>query len=258
MRTTNKWFDPGRFALMLRRDLSTHYKGVLIGAGAIVAFFTFLMVIVPSFSSEPEPLFEDFHTAGYLIAVFLGGLWFSSGIWSDVNTTQQRQHYLTIPASNLEKYASKWLITGPVFLIVATIAYYVFSIMINGLAGIFPKVEYFSFDLFNETNMTVMPLYLFIHPFYLAVGIWFERFAFVKGSLIQILIQMIYIGFVVGLISLLFSGMEDQVETGMSMQFNAMNQIGFGNIVALQYTLGALTALFFGYLGYLRLTERGA
>ena len=243
---------------MLRRDLSTHYKSILVGAGAVAAIFTFLIVIIPSFSPDPEPLDEGFHTAGYLIAVFLGGLWFSSGIWSDVNSTQQRQHFLTIPASSLEKYLSKWLITGPIFLIVATLGYYVFSILVNGFASVFPGITYDGFSLFNEVNVGVMPYYLLIHPVFLAVGIWFERFAFIKGSLIQIALQILYIGFIILLSTALFSSFESQVEQGLNIQIDNLEQMGLGKLESLNYVLGALTALFFGYLGYLRLTERGA
>ena len=113
-------------------------------------------------------------------------------------------------------------------------------------------------ELFNEYNVAVMPFYLLIHPFYLAVGIWFERFAFIKGSIVQMILQFLFIGFVALLGVVLFSGFEGQTEQRLFIQANNLEQIGLGYLVSLNFILGAVTALFFGYLGYLRLTERGA
>lgn len=249
----------GRFIKLLRRDFLTHYKGVVVGAGAVAALFTLFLVVLPAFNSDPEPIFDkNFHVAGYLIAVVLGGWWFSSGIWSDLNTTQSRQHFLTIPASTLEKYLSKWLLSGPLFLIVATLAYLLFSILINTVAQGYPGVEYNALDFTHEAIVQVLPLYLIIQPTYLLAGIWFGRFAFVKVSIVGLVFQFLYIGFIAGLGGLLFDGLDERMEGNFNFVFNDLDRFGLGAIQSSFLLLGVLVAVFFAYIGYVRLQERGA
>ncbi|MFK7971808.1 MAG: hypothetical protein AB8F95_15685 [Bacteroidia bacterium] len=242
--------------LILRRDLQTHSKSMLIGLGAMMALYAFIMIVLPRLNSSasPKPISESFHVGGYLIALFLGGSWFASGIWSDLNDTQKRQHFLTIPASNLEKYLSKWLISGPVFLIGLTVIYWLFSIAVNGLASVYPGVEYDSFTLKDLQIGMMLPYYLMLHPFFLAAGIWFGRFAFLKGLLVYMVFQLLLIGFIVFLTSVLFDGLEGRLEDVTSIQF-----FDYADILNnMNFWIGVASGIFFGCLGYIRLTERGA
>jgi hypothetical protein len=260
MKTPNKWFEPSRFMLLLRRDITTHYKSLLIGIGAVAALYIFFLVFIPSFMDNPQPFIdEDFHTGGYLFAMFLGGLWFSAGIWSDVNTTQQRQFFLTLPASDLEKYISKWLITGPLFLLAFTFIYWLFSMLVNVIALGYPGVAYWQLDMMgNEVITKLVPYYLLSQPMFLAGGIWFGRFAFIKTALVALALELLLIGFVAWLGGVLFAGMGDMLEQEVNVQIDKLDQLGLGFLNTLSWLFTLLTAIFFTVLGYIRLKERGA
>lgn len=260
MKTPNKWFEPSRFMHLLRRDIATHYKSLLVGMGAVASLFTFLLVFIPAFMDEPKPFINiEIHTGGYLFSLFLGGLWFSSGIWSDVNTTQQRQYFLTLPASDLEKYLSKWFLTGPVFMVVFTFVYWVFSFLVNAFAAGYPGIEYWPMTFFDNVFIRQLaPYYLLVQPLFLAGGIWFGRFAFIKTTLIAIILEILFIAFVSWLGAILFADLGEVVEQEINIQINNLDQVGLGILNTMNWLLSLISAIFFIVLGYIRLKERGA
>lgn len=241
----------------MRRDAFTHLRGVWIGAGAILGFLLFLMIGIPLLGDR-TPIAPGFHEYAFLVVLVVGVSWFGAGIWSDLNTSQSRQGFLTIPASLTEKYLSKFLISGPIFIVVIAIAYQLFSWVCNAAAGIL-GMEYDAFELFTLQNGTFILFTLVLHPANMLVGIWFNRFAYIKGALVITLIEIVFFG-LLGFISYyLFKDLGDQVQSSINFSIENLENYGMAWVDTLgQILFWGFLGPFFVYLGFIRLKEREA
>ena len=69
-----------------------------------------------------------------------------------MNTSYGKQFYLHIPASNAEKFISKWLQTGIGYFLVFTLIYFLFSFIANALGKAFFNFDHGTFNLFTKDN----------------------------------------------------------------------------------------------------------
>jgi hypothetical protein len=190
----NQTFDFHRFGLVLKLHLSEHFKSYLLGIG--VLFGIWLLMLSPDATR-----LNVFHESVYRKhGVFFGfifcgaGAWFASEAFRMVSTPVRGIPFLTIPASQFEKYLALFLMVllfVPVFLAVFyTIEGITFSIVNARLPVGSP--HYKLLDLTSSYLDPEMRYLTFITPSFFLVGsIYFSKVPFVKTAVIAFVLYFI-------------------------------------------------------------------
>ena len=151
----------------MKRDMIIYRKPILIGSAAILALLL-LSVGNYAFRVGHNPLIfliERFRTL-----LIFGGLIFTSIIFWEFKSSASRVHFLSIPASNLEKLISRWTYTALIFPIfcclVCLIVYLVYSPIID-----------FNMSSFHSRMISQSFIsYWILHPIVFMFSIWYNRY----------------------------------------------------------------------------------
>ena len=166
--------------MLLKRRFLLDSRGSLAILGP--AFLVYVFAAVTTANDLEQGSGAPFALIWYGIFLLGIGYFASSNVISELSTAEGRQAYLTLPASDTEKWLSAWLFSGPIFLIVFTLLYGLVTVLVNALLGIWaaPKL---AFDPFGDGALHLMQIYLLgINPVALLGGIVFNRFAFAKTA----------------------------------------------------------------------------
>src|SRR5688572_7721339 len=113
-------FSWPRFQRVFANDLLQQWRKIWIGTLALAGsgLVAYLTNVDPQAAVRPT-LYE----ALFPTALLGGGLIFASTIFADLHHPLRRFHYLTLPCSNLERFLSRYLLTGPIFYLYVLAAY---------------------------------------------------------------------------------------------------------------------------------------
>lgn len=164
-----------RFARAFSNDLLQQWRKIWIatlgfGGVALIVFLTNL--------DEP-----DIFQGAFAIALIVGGLVFTSTIFADMHHPLQRFHYLTLPYSNLERFLSRYVLTGPLFYLYVLLAYFIFEAVASGLARLLVGASPPSFWPFQEAVLWMTAGYFFLHSLMLTGAIYFRSYHLIKTAL---------------------------------------------------------------------------
>jgi hypothetical protein len=178
-------FNVSRFGRVFSNDLLQQWRKVWIStlAFAGVALICYLMNLNPHDVEEPTlyvPLFSA--------ALLAGGLVLTSMIFADLHHPLQNAQYLTLPCSNLERFASRYLLTGPVYYVYALAAYAVFDWAAGQVAAALTGKRGAVFAPFSPEMLTVTLWYIGLHALTFGGAIYFRSYALVKTALSLVLI----------------------------------------------------------------------
>jgi hypothetical protein len=187
----NQTFDFRRFTLVLRLHLFEHFRTYLMGIGVLVGVW--ILMLAPSTARTAHYSEGVYRFHGILFSFIVGGAgaWFASELFRVVSTPLRGIPYLTLPASQLEKYLVgllMLLLFAPVFI------------------GVFYTVEGICFFIINSRLPPDEPHYQLLDllgphipfdfrylswltlPFFFLGSIYFTKVPFVKTSIIAFLI----------------------------------------------------------------------
>jgi len=181
-------FNIERLFKQIKWDTSQYARLVLLGFGVVFGiqlFRTFTSVIDGHFSHG------SFHSGNFGFMLMLGGLIFTSMIFNELSAPQSRQFYLTVPASHLEKFVSKLLITTVGFVTFTLFSYWFFSVFNSMLARIIGGYSIGVFNPFKSQNIDLVQIYLVVQSVFLLGAVTFQRYSFLKTCLSLLIIGII-------------------------------------------------------------------
>lgn len=116
---------------------------------------------------------------GYAFILYSAGLIMTSNAFTDLNTPEKGQFFLTLPASSLEKFIARWLLTSVIFMLYTYILYFLCSLITlsvngNGLS---------SLHLLSPMVLAIFAKYLVLNSVALLGAIYFRRYNLIKTSL---------------------------------------------------------------------------
>ena len=203
-----KSFDIRRIGLLLKKEVFYQRRAPWIIVGAL---FIFLLAIHLLMASE-DPGTNDMpanHIIFYVLSLLTLGPIFTSSAFNELNNKSSAHHYLSIPASTLEKLISKWLVTGILFVIAFNVFYFLYALFSNVLTSSFFGLNTPTFNPFERqleldgfTPFFFCKLYLALHTVYLAGAIYFGKFAYFKTMIAQSTIFFTMVGLIAGIASL--------------------------------------------------------
>ncbi|MFA4839048.1 MAG: hypothetical protein WC703_06200 [Candidatus Neomarinimicrobiota bacterium] len=174
----NNTFDRNRFFVLIRNDLFTGYRNLLIAGGAIAG--ALLVIYLLSAWNNANP---DFHRTFFPMVIFFGGYLTTSMVFKDIHEKQRNYIYLTLPASTLEKFLSRLLLTSVGFVAIVLALYYLFSWIAAGLSQLLFHQSLLAFHPFTRETLTALGVYLVTQSVFLFAAVYFRSHAFFKTLL---------------------------------------------------------------------------
>ena len=265
----NLTLNPRRLGLLLKKEVLFENKKLLIGLGGVFILLTFFIFLSYADGGNTGDKFYV-HDFWYKLILIGGGLIYTSTIFNELNDKLERASYLSIPASHLEKFTSKWLQTFIGFPIVFTIIYLIFSWIIYLLSGAFFESKIMPLELFSSSTdghsnyiWVTIKSYLAAQSLFLLAAIAFRKFEFFKLLIVMfglfigfsffaaILFRIIFADF--------FTGGMMANETISIMPHESMEDFIEGPFVKLLNIIVSFgLPIFFWFVGYLKLTEKEA
>jgi len=181
----NQSFSFTRFGHLLRRDFNQSGKAFLI-------LMTIMFVIwTINTTAQADNRENEFHIIMFSQWLLLGGFIISSLAFYEFIKPTERQFYLQLPASNLEKFVSRWLLTGIGYTLGLVAYYWLFSHVANWIGTSFYNHKFDAFTPFQGNNLIAIKSYLAAHTIFLAGAAAFKRFAFFKTLFAAIILLAI-------------------------------------------------------------------
>ncbi|MBD3391978.1 MAG: hypothetical protein GF410_08155 [Chitinivibrionales bacterium] len=241
-----------RLALLMRNDILSQSRPILLTAGAA---FSFLFVAwgISLFTGHSH----DFYPFFFGATVLMGGIVLTSLSFSELHHGLKGIAYLTLPGSLVEKYISKLVLTSVGFAGATVVFFYLFSLVAALIARLAFGNSMPVFDVTADGIAGYLITFLTIHPLVFFGGIYFKRLALVKtllcvfSFLIGLGIVMLFVGWP------LFAGIDGAV--AMHNLFSNLSEFfrvhGRALAAAGKMLTRFVMPVFFIGLGYLRLTE---
>jgi hypothetical protein len=192
----NKVFKPRRFAQLLLRDLAGGYKSLLV-AMAAVAGFVLLVSALTVFGSRlggGSTGLGNFYPNLFVNILFLGGFIVTSLAFREARQNGGGIFYLTLPASSLEKFASKLLATSVGYALGSLVF---FTAVAAASEGVNRLIFGFGNSFFNPFDLGVLEAvgyYLVFQSVFLLGSVWWKKLAFIKTVL---MLQVVAVGIAV-------------------------------------------------------------
>jgi hypothetical protein len=179
----NKVFKPRRFGQLLLRDLAGGYRSMLVAMAAVagtVIMISALTVLGMRVAGGRTGVW-NFHFNFYSNLLFLGGFIVTSLAFREAQQNGGSGiFYLTLPASSLEKYASKLLTTSVGYALGSVVFY---TAVAAASEGINRLIFGFGNPFFNPFDLRVLEgigYYLVAQSIFLLGSIWWRKVAFLK------------------------------------------------------------------------------
>jgi hypothetical protein len=178
-------FSLPRFQRLLLNDALRFVKPVVYANLALLG----LTVLIYLNSFEPGQQ-TDPPLAQVLFGIYLmgQGLLFTSVSFQDMHHPLERYQYLMLPVSNLERFLSRYLVTGPLFILYVIATFFVMDWVGNQLASAWIDVREPSFTPFASGPWVLIRVYLFTHILMLTGAICFRSYALIKTVLSLVLL----------------------------------------------------------------------
>ncbi len=259
----NKYFNPGRFARLLRNDLLINLKTYLFtiaGLGiAIYALMYFSMTTTKHVTMNQYTAFIIFYLMGVGVVV---GTAFPA-----LNNLIKTGHYLLTPGSTFEKFAVQFLIRIVIFIPIALGIFWIAthlakaSLILNPNIGFDPSVSIADFhfsDLLAPIKLlrdkfVIIISIISVASLLFAGSVYFKRFALVKTAIVtSIIVGLVVLSFV------FFSHIFYPAEThGFEIELKTYKITeNIYNVQLAAYILGCFSWLFLLPLAYFKLKEK--
>ena len=265
--TRNLTLNPRRIGLLLKKEVLFENKKLFIGMGGM---FVLLSLIIFSSIADRGGNLTNWYVHEYWYSAFLvvGGLFYTSTVFSELNDKLERASYLSLPASHLEKFTTKWILTFIGFPLLFTILYFIFSWIISFITNAYYGVNVAPLSLFKSPIgeyevLGGLKTYLSSQAIFLLAAVAFRKYEFFKLFITMFGLFMMFGFFVLFIFRILFadffSGMAiTDGNVNLMPGENLENFIKGPLVKGFGYLVSFGLPIFFWVVGYLKLTEKEA
>ena len=242
-----------RVGLLLRHQALLYARKTFIWLAP--AALVLLLTAYTSRGADVSGSGAPFFAVWYGLLVGLGGFFVACQSLRENRTADGRQSFLTLPASDAEKWLAIYLWSGPIFLVVLTAGYWVVTLIVNALLGAFGLAGFAPFTPFGEDAWWAVSFYLLIvHPVGLLGAITFDTWVEPKTTGV-LLAAMAGLGLVAAVAFRVvfheaFDGlfaMRGPVEFADGNPFAIDPVWGFGHVAETLFALVLLAAAYFRF-----------
>ena len=270
----NNTFNIKRFGLTFRKDMIENLKRYLLLFLTLLGLITLLMVqqTWAHFQRSVDNVSLNKQLLIFLSLMFsAAGIWFASTFTTPLNSKLKRLSYLISPASNLEKYLTRWIITTMGFIIAFFTAFWIAdALKVTICSAIYPEVEIKFLDLTKLIssdhgwvgNTFVFPksvftffvsLYFLLQSIFLLGSTYWEKASFIKTFTAGAAIITAYILICRWTILLFYDNLDGFANVMGSFEINrTISEVQAINVATIVLSVFTLT---FWILAYFRMKE---
>lgn len=174
-------FSLSRFGLLFRKHTVENYKTYLLSLGVLLGAMFLIMGGASYLASRPMAATE--HTIFFFFFLIGAGMVFSSTVFAQLGDKKKAIAFLTLPASQLEKYLVGWLYSAPIYLLAYVPSFY---LIVYILLQIDPRVGPDP-EIINIFNMepplhVVLVFYALFNALMLVGSSYFNKNHFIKTA----------------------------------------------------------------------------
>ncbi len=174
-------FSFPRFRRLLLNDVLRMGRPVFLTTLVLLSITA--IVYVSNFEPGGVPVDPPLSTVFFGIYLLGTGLLLTSMVFRDMHHPLERYQYLMLPVSNLERYASRYLLTGPLFVVCMLIAYALMDFTGNLLADWIKGASAPPFSPVAEEVLLLIRIYLWLHVIAFLGAICFRSLNLVRTAL---------------------------------------------------------------------------
>jgi hypothetical protein len=175
---TNQYFSLKRLLLIMKRDVLTHYRTVLIASLAVAGFAIFASTASMLNRSQGE-----FHLIYYFLLLYIGGFIFTSRAFREMYNGQKSYTYVTLPGSPPEKFVERWFLTSVGYVIGAFAAYFVIALISEGINRALFGYSHALLNPAGRTFLLGVAVFLVLQGMFFAGAVYFRKHPLVKTIL---------------------------------------------------------------------------
>jgi len=180
-----------RIGLLLRRQFLLHARSAYAILLPALLIFIFA-VLTTAFDEGSQAGNPPFYLIWYGIFICIIGFIGTTKAIPEFTSSDGRQSFLTLPASNTEKWVAAYLYTGPIFFLVFSLGFWLLTLLTSAVLGTAGYEPYQALQLFTEDSWALAKGYfLVIHPVALLGGIVFNRFAAAKTIGVNLVVLLL-------------------------------------------------------------------
>ena len=165
----NKAFSAARAWYALRADLVQHSRALLVGAGSAAALIL-LIAVVTARNAHDAAL----HAGLFPLSLVVGGVLFTSSLFTDLHDKPRAHAYLTLPISTLERWLVRLLLSTLGVAAVAMAGYFLVALLGAGVSELIWGRSHGVFVPGAEAWRAVLA-YLVASSLYLFGAVYFRR-----------------------------------------------------------------------------------
>lgn len=176
-------FNASRFQRVFGNDVLLQWRKIWIAtlAFAGVGLICYLTNVDPRGAQE-APIYLVLFPA----MLFGGGLILTSTIFADLHHPLQSAQYLTLPCSNLERFVSRYLLTGLLYYLYVLLVYSVFDGAAAQLSNVIWGKRGLPFAPFSPRVLEITLWYFGLHALVFGGAIYFRSFTLLKTGLFTV------------------------------------------------------------------------
>lgn len=186
-----EFFNLNRMQFLLKRQWALSAKSWRIAMIASVGINLAISMLILFASSNPSTALQSLKTSLF-ITFLIQGFVFTSSAFKELQEPSTSVSFLTLPASNFEKYLTGWIFTFPLYFLVSYVLYQLSYLFISLLAfaayGTSPSLVSIPW---NEFGIIFMVLFI-VHSMFFLGGAWFKKMAFFKTLLAMFVISIMH------------------------------------------------------------------
>jgi len=256
----NLIFNPTRFTQLLQMEFLLEQKRLLIiaaGGFGLMILFAFFMIYT---SGGYEHL--NFNLFAFVLIV--GGAVFTSLSFHEFNDKIGTHHYLSLPASTLEKFVSKWFFTAILFPFFVVIIFWIYTKVGDSYYNQRHDLSITTWTLNNYWSWFFIKLYLAGQSIYLLGAIVFQKYTYFKTSLAGFIAAGLFGLICMGVFRIFFAEyfesfweMNHHINIGPNESTRELFQEGSFERIA-EYALFLLLPIIMLVAGFFKLKEKEA
>lgn len=177
-------FSPSRFLRVIQNDALRIARPLLYCTVVVLGLTVLVYCAVFETGNTVSPPASAVLFGMYLMG---GGLILTGMAFQDMHHPLERYRYLMLPCSNLERFLSRYLLTGPLFLLYATLTFAAIDWVANLLTEQWIEVREPLLSPFSPQSLVLMRVYLFAHIAVLTGAICFRSYALLRTTLFLLL-----------------------------------------------------------------------
>lgn len=180
----NNFFNIQRFSMLFKKHTIENSKSYFFSIATLTGILLILLGFM-SYMNEGR-LTQESQTIIFTIGLTFAGTIFTSFSFNDLSEKRKAVSYLTLPASQFEKYLVAWIYSYLIFQLVFIISFYAVDFLVVGFSSKTLEESNKVLDLFETSRKPYIAtfIFLFFHGFVFLGSIFFKKAHFVKTAFV--------------------------------------------------------------------------